>query len=274
MLTSEQGCWHDDGNLLATDGRNEGGPERDFSLAEADVSTDEPVHWTSRAEILERRIDGCQLVVGFLVREAGAELVICARANRQAGGFAQLPFGGDFDQFTCNLADAAFHSRLARLPVAAAEAIKIDRGFLRSIARQQIHVLDGQEQFVAAGVMDFEAVVRRASSLDSLQPREATDAVIDMHDQVARCEAGGFGDKIRRPASRTAWANEPIAKDILLADDRGIFGLEAGFDPQHDERHRRFRKSKRLRPVVDETKILELVIGQNMAHAVARALAP
>src|SRR5262249_59301941 len=102
----------------------------------------------------------------------------------------------------------------ARL-VAATEPIRMDRRLLRSIGRQQIDVLDGQEQLVAAGVMDLEAVVRRTGRLDGLQPREATDAVINMHDQVARCEACGFGDKILRPASRTAWANEPIANDIL-----------------------------------------------------------
>ena len=199
MLAGQQSCRHDDGDLLAPDGRNEGGAQRDFRFAEADIATNKPIHRTSRAEVLESRVDGRQLIVGLLVRETGAKFVIGSRADCQAGRVAQLPFGGDLDQFARNLTDAALHPRLARLPVAAAEPIKIDRRFLRPITRQQIDVFDGQEQFVAAGIVDFEAIVRRACRLDGLQPSKTTDAVVDMHDQIARCEACRFGDEILRP---------------------------------------------------------------------------
>src|SRR6478609_4554051 len=122
--------------------------------------------------------------------------------------------------------------------------------------------------------MDLEAIMRRACRLDGLQACEATDAVIDMHDQIARCEACCLGDEILRPSGRTAGANEPVAKDILFADDRTVFCLKAGFDPQHGERHRKFRKRKRLWPTVDGLKIVEFVSGQHMAQAIKGAPDP
>src|SRR5262249_38597639 len=109
--------------------------------------------------------------------------------------------------------------------------------------------------------MDLEAVMRRARSLDGLQSREAADAVIDMHDQIAWREACCLGDEILRPSGSTAGTDEAVAKNILLADDRAVFCLEARFDPQHGERHRWLRKCKRLWPVVDGLKIVEFVIG-------------
>ena len=53
---------------------------------------------------------------------------------RNTRRLAQLPFRGDLDQFTRDLANAAFHARLARLPVAAAEPVEIDDRFLRAVA--------------------------------------------------------------------------------------------------------------------------------------------
>ena len=82
MLTGEQGCRHDNRDLLATDGCDESRTQRDFGFAEADVATNEPIHRTSGAEILKGRIDCGQLIVSFLVGEARAEFVIGTRADR------------------------------------------------------------------------------------------------------------------------------------------------------------------------------------------------
>ena len=79
--------------------------------------------------------------------------------------FAQLPLRRDLDQFAGDLADAALHARLARLPAAAAEPVEIDGVVLAAVARQQFDVFDRQKQLVAAGIVEFEAVVRRAGRL-------------------------------------------------------------------------------------------------------------
>ena len=77
---------------------------------------------------------------------------------------------------------------------ARAEPVELDAGAFRAVARQQLDVLDRQEQLVAAGIVDFQAIVRRARGLDGAQPDEAADAVIDVHDEIA----GGRGSSPRR----------------------------------------------------------------------------
>ena len=189
-------CWraskrrrHHDGDLLARHGGDEGGAQRDLGLAEADVAAHQPVHRPAGREIVEHRIDGGELVLGLVIGKARAELVIGALLGREPGRLAQLALGRDLDQLARHLADALLHARLARLPRAAAEPVEIDRGLLRAVARQELDVLDRQEELVVAGVVDFEAVVRRAGRLDGLQPDEAADAVVDMNHEIAGREA-------------------------------------------------------------------------------------
>ena len=96
--------------------------------------------------------------------------------------------------------------------------------------------------------MDFQAVVRRAGGVDRLQAGEAADAVIDVHDEIAGREAGRLGDEIVGAAHGAARPHQSVAENVLLADDGGVVGLEAGFDAEHGERHRRLRQAQRLRP--------------------------
>ena len=57
MLAREQGRRHDDGDLLAVDRGAEGGAQRDFRLAEADVAADEAIHRPAGGEIVEHGVD-------------------------------------------------------------------------------------------------------------------------------------------------------------------------------------------------------------------------
>ena len=97
----------------------------------------------------------------------------------------QVPRGGDLDQLAGDLADAVLELGLARLPAAAAEPVEFDIGVVGAVARQQFDILDRQKQFGVGGVMQLEAVMRRAADLERLQPDEAADAVLDMHHEIA-----------------------------------------------------------------------------------------
>ena len=130
--------------------------------------------------------------------------------DRQARCLVQLPLGRDLDQLIGDLADAAFHARFARLPGAAAQPVEFDVGVFRSVTREQFHVLDRQEQLVPAGVMHFEAIVRRAGGLDRAQPDEPADTVVDVHDEVASRQTRHLGDEIFGAARGAAWADEPV----------------------------------------------------------------
>ncbi len=166
MLARQQRGRHHDGDLLAVHRRDEGGAQRHLGLAEADVAADQPIHRPAGGEIVEHGGDGGVLVVGLLVGEAGAELVVEPGVDGEPRRLAQLPLGGDLDQLAGHLADAVLHPRLARLPGGAAEPVELDAGLFRAVARQQLDVLDRQEQLVAAGIVDFQAIVRRAGRLD------------------------------------------------------------------------------------------------------------
>ena len=274
VLAGEQRGRHHDGDLFAVHGGDEGGAQRHLGLAEADVAADQPVHRPAGAEIVEHGGDGGLLVVGLLVGKAGAELVVQAGGDGEQRRFAQLPLGRDLDQFAGDLADAVLHPRLARLPGAAAEPVELDAGAFRAVAREQLDVLDRQEQLVAAGVVDFQAVVRRAGGLDGAQAAEAADAVIDVDHEIAGGEARHLGDEILRALGLAAAAHQPLAQNVFFGDQRDVGGLEAGFEAEHGERHLVARPRQRLRPGRHRLEIDQPVLGQHMRHALARAFAP
>ena len=248
MLARQQRGRHDDCDLLAADRGDKGRAQGHFRLAESDVAANQPVHRPAGAEILDGGIDGGKLVVGLLVGKTGAEFVIGARPDREPRRLAQLPLGRDLDQLAGDLADAALHARLARLPIAAAQPVELDARFLRAVARQQIDVLHRQEQLGAFGVMDLETIMRRAGRLDRLQAGEAADAVVDMHHQIAGRQAGHLGDEILRPPHGAARPHQPVAENVLLADDGRVLRLETALDAEHRERDGGLRQRLRLRP--------------------------
>ena len=199
VLAGQKCSGHDHRDLLAAHRGNEGRAQRHFGLAESDVAADQPVHGTAGSEFTQDHVDRCLLVVGFLVGKAGAELVVGPMLHAQARRLTQLPFGGDLDQLVGDLANAAFHARLARLPSAAAKPVELDVGLFRPVAGEQFDVLDRQEQLVAAGIVELKAIVRRAGGFDRAQAHEAADPMIDMDDQVAGREARHLGDEVFRP---------------------------------------------------------------------------
>ena len=81
VLAREQRGRHDDRDLLAVHGGDEGRAQRHLGLAEADVAADEAVHRPAGGQIVQHHVDRGLLVVGLLVGEAGAELVDTARAR-------------------------------------------------------------------------------------------------------------------------------------------------------------------------------------------------
>ena len=84
------------------------------------------------------------------------------------------------------------------MPGGRTEPVKLDARLVRAVARQKLDVLDRHEQLVAAGIVDFETIVRRARGLDGAQADEAADAVIDVDHDIAGGEARDFGDEIFR----------------------------------------------------------------------------
>ena len=234
VLAREQGRGNDDRGLLAVDRGGEGGAQGDLGLAEADVAADQPVHRPARREVVERRLDGGGLVLRFVIREARAEFVVEPFGRDQARRRARHALRGDANQFARHLAHAFLQPRLTRLPAGRPQAIEL--ALLGAVARQQFEILDRQEQPIAAGVVYLQAVVRRARRLDRRQADEAADAVIDVDDEVAGGERGGFREHVLGAALALLLAHQAIAENVLLADDGEIVRLEAVL--QRDDRER------------------------------------
>ena len=97
----------------------------------------------------------------------------------------QMPLGGDLDQLARDLADAVLELGLARLPAAAAQAVELDIGVIGAVARQQLDILDRQEQFCLGGITQLKAIMRRARDIQRLQPDKPADAVLDMDHEIA-----------------------------------------------------------------------------------------
>jgi hypothetical protein len=155
-----------------------------------------------------------------------------------------MPLGGDLDQLAGDFADAILELGLARLPAATAETIEFDIGVIGTVARQQFDILDRQEQFGVGGVVQLETVMRRAGHLEGLQADKTADAMLDMDHEIARGQARDFGNKVVELAAGLARPHQPVAEDILLADDGDVFGLKAGFHA--DYRQHRLVARRRL----------------------------
>ena len=225
-------------------------------------------------EIADHGLDARGLILRLVVGEARAELVVEPLRRHEAQARLGAPFGRDLDQPMRDLADALLHAGLAALPGGAAEPVERRVALVRAVARQKFEVLDRQEELVAACVVQLEAVVRRLAHLDRLQSDEAADAVVDMDHEVAGRERRDLLQHVRAAARLLAAADQPVAEDVLFADDREIAGLEALFEAHDGQRRRAGRQAERLAQSADRLGPLEAMFGEHAAQPVPRALGP
>ena len=262
MLARQKRRRHDDGDLHAIERRHECRAQGDFGLAEADVAAHETIHRASRAQVLDDGIDARRLVFGLFIREARNEFVVRSRRRHQGRSFFQLPQCCDLDQFGGDLAQPLLQPRLARLPGDAAELVELSVTLVGAEARQELDVLDRQEQLVAASIDQLEAIMRRAQRRDGLQSGEAADAMIGVHDEIADRQARRFGQHVRRASCLAPRPHETIAEDVLLADDGEFRRLEALLQTKHGEASHARRQRQRLGEALDLHDGLQAVIGQ------------
>ncbi len=274
MLARQQRRGNDDGDLQPVHGGDEGGAQRHFGFAEADVAADEPIHRTARRQVAEHRFDAGVLVLGLLVREARDELVVGAFRRGHRRRFLQHAQRRDLDQLGGDLAQPLLELGLARLPGDAAEPVELCVGFIGAVARQQLDVLDRQEQLVAAGIVQLEAVVRGLEHGNGLQPEEAADAVVGVHDEIADRQARRLGQHVDGAALLAARAHQPIAENVLLADDGDLRRLETLLEAEHADGGRVAGQRQRLGVGFHALHVLEAVVAEQRGQALARAGRP
>src|SRR3546814_2768272 len=72
-----------------------------------------------------------------------------------------------------------------------------------------------------------------------------------MDHQVALAEGGGFGNELLRAPALARRPGEPVAENILLAEDQGTVELEAPFDIERCHQDRAARLWLDLAPILD-----------------------
>lgn len=149
MLAGEQRGRHHHRHLFAAHCGHECRAKRHFGFAEADIAADEAIHRAALAKIGDGFGNRFFLILGFLIGETGAELIIDARRRIYCRKRTQFARRRNADQLARDLADALLHLGLAQLPARAAKAIQLRRAFIGAIARQQFDILDRQEQLAA-----------------------------------------------------------------------------------------------------------------------------
>ncbi len=208
MLTGQQRGRNHHRHLLAIERHRECRAQRYFGLAETDVAADQAIHWTTSIEIMQRGVDRAQLVLGLFVWKPCAEFVVSALMQWKLRRDVDLALRGDLDQLAGDLANAVLELGFARLPATTAETVEFDVGLVGAVARQQLDILDRKKQLGLVRIVQFETVMRRAADIERLQADEASDAVLDVDDDIAGREARDFRDEILKLPARLARTNE------------------------------------------------------------------
>ena len=168
MLARQQRGRHHHRHLLARHGGDEGGAQRHFGLAEADIAADQPVHRPALAP--DRRWRRRWLFPGPRSpdRESGRRIrhtgraadrpaaAISARARRRCGSARRRSRAPAPSSRALRCCQPAPPSRSSCAPL------------VRAVAGQELDILHRQEQ-LAAVILQLQAVMRRAQRVDGLE---------------------------------------------------------------------------------------------------------
>ena len=205
MLLDQQRGRRQDRNLVTLEHGRERCAQRHLGLAEAYVSTDEPIHRPAGGEVVEHLLHGAFLVVRQPVREAGRECAHFRRRGLDGGHGSRGALGLQLQQFGGDVPQLAFRAPLD--PVPGVRAQPVQRRVLRApagIAGNQLHVGHGHVEAVVAGVPDAHELGRRTSHVHVLQSLVTADTVVLMHhgrsgDKVGQALQNGFGRRLPPP---------------------------------------------------------------------------
>ena len=90
VLLGEDGGGHQDRDLLAVHHRLEGRAQGHFRLAIADIAANQAVHGLAGFHVILDRLDGHELVGGFLVGKSSLQLHLPGAVGREGVSLSQL----------------------------------------------------------------------------------------------------------------------------------------------------------------------------------------
>ena len=228
VLLGEDRGRHEHHHLLAGARRLHGGAQRDLGLAVADVAADQPVHRPLGLHVGDHRLDRVALVGRLAIRERLLQLAQLDRVVGERVPAAALALGVQVEQLARQLLRGAPGARLHRVPAVAAElAQRRVRAVGADVARDLRQLVDRQEDLVRALVLEVQVVARDAGDGLGVEAREARDAVVLVHDDVAGAQVG---ERAQQPA---ALARRPRGR--LAAVDQAVLGERGQLQARRDE---------------------------------------
>ena len=195
MLLGEDRGGHQEHDLLAVVRGLERRAERDLGLAVAHVAADQAVHRARLLHVGLDLLDRLELVGRLLVGEGALEVHQPLRVGGERVARAALALGVEVDQLARQRLGGAAGAQLLLLPLLAAE-LRERRvaGVGPHVAGDLVELVARHEHAVAVAVLELEVVARHAPDGLGLEAREARDAVVLVHDGVARAQVGELGD--------------------------------------------------------------------------------
>ena len=146
VLARQQRRRHDHRDLLAVHRGDERGAQGHFGLAEADIAADSRSIGRPDERSCEHGGDGGLLIVGFLVRKAGAEFVVQRPEATDSRGASRNCRSAAILISSPAMSRMRFFIRALRgLPGGAAEPVELGAGLIGAVAREEFDVLDRQE---------------------------------------------------------------------------------------------------------------------------------
>ena len=186
MLFRQQRGRCEDRDLLAAHDGDEGGAQRNFGLAEADVATDQPVHRFAASHVLDHGVDRGALVRRLLEAETLREGFIVARGILEGMTFARGAARVQVQQFGGGISNLLRSFLLRLFPLAGAEHMQRRIvGRCAGIARNHMQLRYRHVQLGFLRILEVQEFSLAFTKVHAQQAHVAADAVIHMHDRVA-----------------------------------------------------------------------------------------
>ncbi len=197
VLLGQQRGRHQHRHLVAAHHRHEGGAQRDFGLAEADVAAHQAVHRLARLHVGHHRGNRGGLVGGFLVAEALGEGFVIVQRKLERVSLARGAQRVQVQQFGGGVA-RRLHGAAARLfPLVGAELVQRRRAFAgAAVARDQVQVGDRHVELVALGVLEVQELGVAVAEIHVDEAEILADAVLRVHHRVAGLQLGQVAQQV------------------------------------------------------------------------------
>ena len=217
VLPGQQRGGHEHGDLLAVENAFESRAQGDFRLAEAHVAAEQAVHGRLFFHIGLDFLGAYALVLGLLIFKRCFKFALPVAVRRKGEALDFLALGVQGDQLFGQVFYIGARAALGAGPLAGSELVELDLYVGRSadVFGNLVELSAGDKQGVRARVADLDKVLGNALALHLVHALVYADAVVLVHNIVARLDVGKTGNPFAAfiPALFPAGESQPAAAE-------------------------------------------------------------